>query len=87
MRSRPSIQMTIYPSNSTLLFFVYKNSKSELSRPRIAGLFLCAPGMARGAQAPYVQLWWLNVDLEVQVESAGKSRQRGGSASLPQGNG
>jgi len=27
----------------------------------------CAPGMARGAKAPYDQLWWLIVDLEVQV--------------------
>ncbi len=29
--------------------------------------FFGAPGMARGARAPYVQLWWLSVDLEVQV--------------------
>jgi len=28
---------------------------------------MCAPGMARGAQAPSKQVWRLNGDLEVKV--------------------
>jgi hypothetical protein len=30
-------------------------------------ILVCAPGMARGAQAPSNQLWWLIRDLEVKV--------------------
>jgi len=33
----------------------------------VSAFFICAPGRARGAQAPSNQLWWLIGDLEVQV--------------------
>ena len=44
-----------------------KRPNSRLDRSLPVRLIACAPGRARVAQATYDQLWWLIVDLEVQV--------------------